>query len=453
MSSVLLIYPYFHPRFDRSIFRFPPLGISYVAASLRNAGHDVSLLDCTFLNRAEALDRALQVHADAVGIYSMATMREDSLRFARFLRSSSRLLIAGGPLPTCEPESFLSDFDVVVMGEGERAILELLEAYESDRDPAPVKGIAYRKGDDPEVIFTPPRAFETDLDCIPFPARDLLPNSQYMRYWEKYSRPATTSIMTTRGCPFNCEFCSSAVFGRSYRERSAVNIVDEVEQALTLGYTRIHFADDVFTMKPERVARVCQEINERGLQSRFKWECLARVDSVSRDMVCMMKAAGCDRIFFGIESGNDSILKLMNKKISVEGARQAVLAAHSAGVKAGAFFILCYPGETSETVLNTIRFATSLPLDYLSFTVPYPLPGTSLYERVRHKVKKEWGTGSRLINDHSLIFDTDFSELKMKYAILKGEVEFRMKKRLGKGGTFLVKPFTVLSDALFKVMR
>ncbi len=458
MSSVLLIYPYFHPSRDRSIFRFPPLGISYVASSLRNAGHRVSVLDCTFMDRHEALDRALQTRADVVGIYSMATMREDSLRFARRLRGECGLLVAGGPLPTCEPESFLGDFDVVVIGEGERAMVELLYVYQNKSDPASIPGIAYRKGSyfrangsDGEIAFTPARQLERELDLIAFPARDLLPNAQYIDFWKRRSGRATTAIMTTRGCPFSCEFCSNKVFGVSYRERSPGNVVDEVEQALSFGYDYIHFADDVFTLKRERIARICDEIMSRGLH--FKWECLARVDSINRDIASTMKAAGCDRIFFGIESGNDSILKLMNKRITPEGARRAVEAAHSAGLKTGAFFILCYPGETDETVLNTLRFATSLPLDYLSFTMPYPLPGTALYERVKHKITREWVTGHGLMDDHSLIFDAGFSETKMRFAILKGEAQFRMRKALGKAAPVFVKPFEILSDAVFRIMR
>lgn len=458
MTSVLLIYPYFHPSFDRSIFRFPPLGISYVASSLRNAGHNVSVLDCTFMDRKDALEQALHIDADVVGIYSMATMREDSLRFARYLRSRCSLLVAGGPLPACDPEYFLSEFDFVVIGEGERTIVELLNAYEGKLDPGSITGIAYRKdgrcwtnGNNSEVVYTASRRLEPDLDLIPFPARDLLPNAQYINFWKRRSGHATTTIMTTRGCPFSCEFCSNKVFGVSYRERSPGNVVDEVEQALSYGYDYIHFADDVFTLKRERLARICEEIMTRRL--RFKWECLARVDSINRDIASTMKEAGCDRIFFGIESGNDSILKLMNKRITLDGAQRAVEAAHSAGLKTGAFFILCYPGETDDTVLNTLRFATSLPLDYLSFTMPYPLPGTALYERVKHKINREWEASTGIMSDHSLIFNADFSETKMKYAILKGEVQFRMRKIFGKGAPVFVKPFEIMSDAVFRLMR
>jgi anaerobic magnesium-protoporphyrin IX monomethyl ester cyclase len=227
--------------------------------------------------------------------------------------------------------------------------------------------------------------------------------------------------------------------------------VDEVEQALSFGYDRIHFADDVFTLNRERVLKICDEIRRRGLH--FKWECLGRVDSIDEEISIAMKDAGCDRIYFGIESGNDSVLKLMKKKITLDRARKAVYAAHEAGLATGAFFILCYPGETDDTVLETLRFAVSLPLDYLSFTVPYPLPGTALYERMNGRVSKEWEAHASLISDHVLIFDADFSENKMKFAILKGEAQFEMKKRFGNNSFLVMKPFELLTNFMFRLMK
>ena len=458
MTSVLLIYPYFLPRHDKSIFRFPPLGLGYVAASLRNAGHHVEIMDCTFLDRKSAVEKALRTNADIVGIYSMVTMREDSIALARVLRNRCDLLITGGPLPSCDPVPFTDHFDVVVKGEGEQAILQVLNAYRDNRDPEAIPGIAYRRGNggqagkhEGRVILTPQRQLQANLDTLAFPARDLFPNDKYIEYWQRRSGNAKITIITTRGCPFDCEFCSNAVFGVSYRERSPENVVDEVEQALSLGYNYIHFADDVFTLNRNRLSRICAEIKIRGLH--FKWECLGRVDSIDADIAREMKEAGCDRIFFGIESADNSILRLMNKKITVEHACKAIEVARNADIKAGAFFILCYPGETDNTVLRTIRFATALPLDYLSFTLPYPLPGTALLERVKDNITKEWRSQGGFLTEHSLTFDGDFSEAKMKFAIVKAKTQFLMRKRLGKYGPIPAKPIEFLTDAVFRLMK
>lgn len=449
MTSVLLIYPFFKARHDRSIFRFPPLGLGYLASGLRKCGYDPRMLDCTFLDKEKALKMATEAKADAVGIYSMVTMREQSLMFARRLRESCDLLIAGGPLPSCDPASFLSDFDVAVVGEGEKTVCEILRAHEEGSDLGSIKGIAYRQNG--EDCFTPKRELEPDLDGIAFPARDLFPNQAYIDHWNKGFSYAITTVMTTRGCPFCCEFCSNAVFGMSYRERSPENVLDEVEEALSFGYDRIHFADDVFTLNRERMLRLCDGIASRGLN--FKWECLGRVDSIDNETAKAMKMAGCNRIFFGIESGNDSILQLMKKKITAKKARLAVEAAGSAGLETGAFFILGYPGETDDTLLDTIRFATSLPVDYLSFTMPYPLPGTALCERVKGKVKREWKANESLVSDHSLTFEGDFSEAKIKFAILKGQLQFMLRKRFGNRSGIVLKPFEDLTDIVFRLIR
>ena len=450
MTSVLLIYPFFLPRRDRSVFRFPPLGVSYLAASLQQAGHSVQLIDCTFLDRREALEKALAVKAEVVGIYCMVSMLEDCFHLAKELRPTCRLLVAGGPLPTCDPEAFLEQFDVAVRGEGEQTMLELLRAYEARSDLVEVAGIVFRteKGG---RIYTPERTFTKDLDRIPFPARELLPNRNYIQYGKKKYGYSITTVMSTRGCPFRCEFCSNVVFGGSYRERSPENVVDEIEAALALGYERISFADDVFTMKKERVIRVCREIRRRGLN--FNWECLGRVDALDYSTALEMKDAGCTRIFFGIESGNEAMLELMNKRITVGEARRAVNDAHRAGLQVGAFFILCYPGDTDDTVLETLRFATSLPLDYLGLSMPYPLPGTELYTRTKDRITRDWHPDESPFGSHVLIFDADFSEAKMWFGIIKGRAQFEIKKRMGKLAPLLLALFEKPTDAIFKLLR
>ncbi len=457
MTDVLLIYPYFKPKRDRSVFRFPPLGISYIAAALEQAGHKVELLDCTFLERQEALQIARAAEASVIGIYCMVSMREDCTWFAQLLRSPGKLLIAGGPLPTCDPESFLEQFDVVVRGEGEQTVCELLQAYELGSDLEAIEGIVYRaKGglSEPEhqdYVSTLQRSFVKELDKIAFPARNLLPNDRYIQYGKKKYGYAITTVMSTRGCPYHCEFCSNVVFGGSYRERSARNVVDEIEIALGLGYDRISFADDVFTMKKSRVVEICAEIQHRGLH--FQWECLGRVDAIDFQMAATMKAAGCRRIFFGIESGDEAILRLMRKQITTAQARAAVQAAHDAGLEVGAFFILFYPGDSDTTVLNTIKFATDLPLDYLGLSMPYPLPGTALYERVKQQINRPWHPEESLFGSHVLIYKADFSEAKMWFGIIKGHTQFALKNRLGKMGKILSPLFEKSTDVIFKILK
>jgi anaerobic magnesium-protoporphyrin IX monomethyl ester cyclase len=459
MTSVLLIYPFFRRRLDRSRFRFPPLGVAYVASALRAEGHDVRVLDCTFLSRDEAARMAAAARTDVVGISCMVTMEEDAAWFARHLRGRCRLLVAGGPLPTCDPEAFLEHFDVVVRGEGEKTMCELLAALESGTDPGAVPGAVWGRetgapargeswGATPAAA---PRPFAGDLDALPFPARELLPNARYVAFGKRSYGYSITTVMSTRGCPYTCEFCSNVVFGKSYRERSPRNVVDEIEEVLALGYERISFADDVFTLSSTRVLEICAEIRRRRL--RFAWECLGRVDAFDPATARAMKAAGCFRVFFGIESGNDVILKLMKKQITTAQAQSAVEAAHAAGLEAGAFFIVCYPGETDDSVLETLRFATSLPLDYVGLTMPYPLPGTALLERVGEHVTRAWRPQKALLATHVLTYEGDFSALKMRFALLKGRAQFEIKRRLGGCAPAALALFEGPTDRIFRLLR
>lgn len=456
MTSVLLIYPYFLRARDRSVFRFPPLGISYVAAAVRQAGHDVRLLDCTFLKRAAAAHTAIEAGAEAVGMYCMVTMLKDCLWFARLLRPHSKLLVVGGPSPTCDPSPFLQDFDVVVRGEAEQTMVDILRGYEKGSELGHIAGTVVGARQPPSESpaaggSSTAHAHEENLDRIAFPARDLLPNQDYIRHGRQKYGYSVTTIMSTRGCPYDCEFCSNVVLGGSYRERCASSVVDEVEEALALGYDRISFADDVFTLNRRRVRQVCEEIVRRGL--RFKWECLGRVDTLDYAVALEMKRAGCARIYFGIESGNNRILKLMKKKITVEQARAAVETAHAAGIEAGAFFILFYPGETDATVLDTLHFAASLPLDYVGLSMPYPIPGSALYERVRDQVSREWRPGESVLGDHVLTYHSEFSEAKMWLGIIKGHAEFRIRRRLGPLAPALLPLFEKPTDLLLRLTK
>ncbi len=457
MSKILLIYPYFRPPNDRSVFRFPPLGISYLASTLLAAGHDVSLLDCTFMNKTAALQQALDSHAEVVGIYCMVTMQEDCLWLARQLRPQTRLLMVGGPLPTCDPYAFVNDFDVVVRGEGEETVNEVMHAFENGQEYSSIQGISFLREvssngqSGMEAFSMPDRPFNKHLDELQFPARHLLPNQSYIEFGKKKYGYSITTVMSTRGCPYECEFCSNVIFGGSYRERSATNVVDEVEQALSLGYDRISFADDVFTLRQKRLLEVCALIRQRGLN--FYWECLARVDSIDDASYQEMYKAGCRRVYFGIESGDNNILKLMNKKITAEQAHHAVEAAHQAGLEVGAFFILFYPGETNQTVLNTLHFTTTLPVDYLGLTMPYPLPGTALYERVRGQIKREWNPGESVFGSHVLIYNSDFSEAKMWFGIIKGRAQFEIRRRMGRLAPYMLKVFEPATDWLLLKLR
>jgi anaerobic magnesium-protoporphyrin IX monomethyl ester cyclase len=455
--KVALVYPYFHPANDNSIFRFPPLGLGYIAAALKKNGVEVDLVDCTFLRFSEAVERVTCAKPQIVGFYSMFSMKKTTLDLAAAIKDNSEcnrsLFVVGGPLPTWSPESFLGAFDVVAVGEGEETMVELSDCVAQGLGFSGVNGLIYKEEE--RIVHTEPRKFIEHLDSLAFPSRELFDNEAYKKYYRDRFGYSTSAMITSRGCPFSCDFCSRPIFGAEMRSRSVDNIVDEVEEIASLGYDRVWFSDDCFTLNRQHVLDVCNELVRRKVD--IGWECLSRVDTMDAEVAKGMKRAGCLRVFFGIESGNDSVLGLMNKHITTLQAKKAVYAAKAAGLKTGAFFIIGYPGESDKTVLDTVRFASALPLDYLSFTLPYPIPGTPLYERVKDKgvAIEDWEEPKnyRLVR-HKLLYASGFSEGKLKFAIGKAHAQFYGRRYLGKDGyRVLGKPFERLTDITFKMMR
>jgi len=445
-TDVLLIYPYFHrePGY-RKLWLFPPLGLGYLAGSLRKNGITVRILDGTFMKREELIRQAKMVSPGIVGIYCMVTMRDEARRIASELKNlpDKPLLVAGGPFPTSEPERFFDEFDVIVLGEGEITMLELVVGYLAGNDLSGIKGIVLIKNG--KVISKSQRDYINNIDSIPHPARDLYENQKYKEYWVKKFGYPCTPIITTRGCPYNCDYCARPVFGNRYRERSYHDVISEIEEVLALGYSRIWFSDDVFTLNKKRIVDMCEEIERRGLL--FKWDCLCRVDNVDLELFRVMRRAGCTRVFFGIESGDERVLKNMKKSFTVDQAEKAVRMAKGAGISVGTFFMIGYPGETEETILRTIRFSSSLPSDYLSYTLPYPLPGTELYKRLEGRLtRNEW----KIAGHNLLMFKGDFSQAKLRFAVYKGQAEHKLRKHKL---TRLACVFEFITDSIFRKLR
>ncbi len=446
MVDVVLINPYFFNKTPgRRLWLFPPLGLGYLAAALKKEGITVSIIDGTFSDLNSVINKVKKENPGIVGITCNVVTKRNALRIADELGGGS-LLVAGGPQPSIEPGVFSDKFDIIVVGEGEVTFLELVNAYLSDNNVHDIKGIAFRRNN--ELIFTGKRELMADLNEINFPSRELFDNFQYQDYWQKAFGYKCTPIMTTRGCPFACNFCSKPVFGNAYRERSPEDVVREIEGIINLGYSRIWFADDIFTLNKARTVEICKKILEKNI--RVDWDCLCRIDSNDSGLLRWMEKAGCKRVFFGIESGSNRMLKLIGKKTSIREAGLAVRSAKKAGLETGGFFMLGYPGETTESLLRTIRFSNSLPLDYMSYSIAYPIPGTAFFEQIKGKlINDDWDFEGQ----NKLKFNSDISERKLRLAILKGNIRFKLKGKLGKFGSIFLLPFEYATDFILKNMR
>jgi len=281
--------------------------------------------------------------------------------------------------------------DAVVRGEFEYTSASLAQALQSGGDPSSttghsldsVLGLTYRdSGGDVQV--NPDRPHFEPLDRMPFPARHIVMGDGYRAGIYSGGRP--TAMVSSRGCPYRCTFClwPDALYGHKFRARSAVNVVDEIEQAARVyGHDEVYFDDDTFTIDRQRVLDICHLIQERGLEKEVEWIAQCRVDTVDREMLEAMKAANCGYILFGVESGSPTMLKRMKKGITLDKVRSAFKLTSEVGIKTQAFFLFGVPGETQETVRETINLAKELNASSTQFAIAVPHPGTALYEECR----------------------------------------------------------------------
>jgi len=357
---------------------YPPLGLAYIASVLRNASYQVNLLDNQILGfPSNSLKNEIKrIAPDVVLLSSMTPSWQGIIKLSRLIKDISPHIITGvgGPHLSAYPIESLSQesFDFGVYGEGENTILEVIKTIQEGKTLDGIKGCIFRKNG--EVIVNAPRKEIDDLDSIPFPSIELLPYKKYIAL--SVNSPFFT-IVTSRGCPYNCKFCFQGYLGR-YRARSPENIVNEIEMLVNeYGIQEIITFDETFAVEEQRALRICELIQKKGI--KLKWDIRTRVDLLNEKVLSSLKSAGCSRIHLGIESGNQEILDKMKKNISIPKVLEKVKLAKKIGFEVRGYFMLSYPGETYKTICKTIEFAKSLPLDWASFTITIGLPETEIY--------------------------------------------------------------------------
>ena len=365
----------------------PSLGILMLAAVARNDGCTGTVVDASALSltESELLRRLADVRPEILCISSTTLAIGNANSFAGEAKRllPALIVIVGGPHVTATPLETMTRypaFDMAVIGEGESTLVELLRALRTGSSATAVPGLIVREGS--TLRDTGRRPFITDLDSLPFPAWDLLegfPECYLPAPFKVQQLPAAT-LVTTRGCPNTCIFCDRSVFGTSCHAFSAEYVVRQMtELHHRYGIREFSFEDDTFITFKTRLVEICERLI--ALRLDLSWTCLGRVNHVTADNLRLMKKAGCWQISFGIESGSQEILTLINKKIGLDQVRQAVHLCREAGIRSKGFFILGHPGETPETLKTTIDFALALPLDDISVCHMTPFPGTELYER------------------------------------------------------------------------
>ena len=359
----------------------PPLGLAYIGAVLEENDVKVTILDAPALDMdLQGYRRALaHKHVDLLGVQTTTPTIKQALAVGKITKElhPECTVTMGGYHATFMPEQVLeNDFvDVVVRNEGEYATLELVDAIENEKPLRNIDGINYRDGD--RIVETPKRRPIEDLDALPFPARHLLPMSEYMLFGRKQ---VLATMICSRGCPMGCSFCaSSAMHGRKVRFRSPENAADEMERVVDEYKVRmVGFMDDTFTLFPKWVDRFCKGIISRGIY--VVWGCTARVDRFNKELLSQMWKAGCRTLLFGVESGNQNILDNVQKGTKVGQAKRAFKTARDIGMHTIASMTLGMPGENKTTIDETIGFAKRVNPDYALFSLATPYPGTKFYE-------------------------------------------------------------------------
>ena len=427
MAELWLTHGYFlyeDPKELQIMKPYAPLGILYLCSHLRQQGFDVEVFDTTFSSR-EALFQHLRSETPSVlGIYANLMTRKNVVEILKVAREAGWKTIVGGPEPGAYALEYLqAGANFVVFGEGELTMGELLASfrYGARGSHTEICGIAYLDSDG-HMHETGQRAQIADLDSQPWPARQAIDITRYVKTWRDAHGKGSINFITARGCPYKCRWCSHQVFGQTHRRRNPLLVVDEVEWLLnTYSPDMVWVSDDVFTINHKWLREYAAEMRARSL--RIPFECISRADRLNAEMLDLLAELGCFRIWIGSESGSQRILDSMDRGVKIEQVQQAVAMSRERGIQSGMFLMWGYEGEELEDIEATIRHVSTSQPDIFFTTVSYPIKGTPYYKKVSDRLVQlqPWSTSS----DRELKIKGRHSQRFYGYAdrLLKEEVQ------------------------------
>jgi len=388
MTRLLLTHGYFLEedlKEQQTMKPYPPLGLLYLSSYLRSRGFETEIYDSTFGSR-QALFRLLdQGPAGVLGIYGNLMTRANVLAIADHARAAGWLVMLGGPEPSNYPGEYLSaGVDLIVAGEGELAVERLLRSeFASAAWPA-IPGLIFR-GPDGAVHHTGPAELLTDLDAQPWPDRERIDIDQYLKTWRSHHGMGSISVITARGCPYRCNWCSHSVYGHTHRRRSPKDVVDEIAWAIErYSPEMLWIADDVFTIHHGWLTEYAAEMTRRGI--RIPFECITRADRMNEKVAGLLAELACMRVWIGSESGSQRILNAMDRGVTVEQVQKAVALAKQYGIQTGMFLMWGYEGEDISDIEATVEHVKKCRPDVFFTTISYPIKGTPYFEKVRREL-------------------------------------------------------------------
>ena len=440
--DILLTHGYFlyeDPKELQIMKPYPPLGILYICSHLRKRGVNAEVFDSTFSSRQELWDLLQQGPPSVLGVYANLMTRPVVVEILRVAKQHGWQTVVGGPEPGAYVQEYLAaGADVVVIGEGELTLEEVVPALQArvvetlhtdamNKDTLhKIDGIAFLAPDG-SVVRTKPREQIRDIDEQPWPARELIDMSRYVDVWRTHHGMGSVSLITARGCPYHCRWCSHEVFGKTHRRRKPVSVADELEWLIDRYQPQMAWmADDVFTIHHGWLFQYAAELKKRGVKLPF--ECISRADRLNLQVVETLADMGCFRVWIGSESGSQRILDAMERGVTVEQVQSAVSLCRSAGIQTGMFLMWGYEGEEMSDIEATVEHVKKTDPDIFFTTVAYPIKGTPYFSEVADRVEglKLWSESSdrefRIRNRHSRQF------YKFADKLLRSEVELNRLK-------------------------
>ena len=419
--NVLLTHGYFlqdDPKEQVIMKPYPPLGILYIAAWLDQHNIENEVFDTTFSNFEALKEAILAKKPKIIALYTNLMTKLNIIRTMDWLHStpalSGTLIVLGGPDVTHNTAEYLSaGAHLIVIGEGEQTMLDIAQTGFNPTAWPDIPGIAFLLPDG-SVFKTTARVKLRTLDELPLPAREKIQLEDYLNAWKTAHGQSAISLSTQRGCPYTCKWCSTAVYGQSYRRRSPQHVVDEIV-ALQARYhfDLIWFVDDVFTVSHKWLEGFRDELLQRKVQVQF--ECITRADRLTDEVVDMLKDTGCVRVWIGAESGSQKIIDAMDRRVDVLQVRQMLKSAKRAGIQTGTFIMLGYPGETEADIRETIHHLQDSDPDLFTITVAYPIKGTALYNEMEPSIHAQQDWEHR--TDRDLDFKRQYPRKYYDYAV------------------------------------
>jgi len=398
---------------------YPPLGLLHLSAHLKEVGKTVEVFDTTFSTPDDFEQRVRDARPPIVGLYVNMMTRSHVLKAIKLCKSLGSTVVLGGP----EPANFMNEYlaagaDFIVRGEGEITLAELLDATRLDG----IAGIAYSRNG--EVVATEARKPVSNLDDLPWPDRKAIDLNQYLDHWERHHGVRSVSLITARGCPYTCRWCSHSVYGYSYRSRSPDNVADEVEWIQReYAPNQLWYADDVFTINKKWLVRYANALEARNLS--FPFETISREDRLDEEVIALLAKMRCRKLWVGAESGSQRILDKMDRKTNAVRMREMMHLLRQHRIENGTFLMFGYDGERWEDIDATAAHVLATMPDEVLTTVSYPIKGTPYYEDVHHKViaTTAWHESSdrdlKLSGQRSRVFyrfTTQWINARLRYA-------------------------------------